>query len=127
MVPTTRPVAVGLDQISAGPLNIIADKIPMLLFRDPATQQVRAFDRRIDEDLSPRFMLNKDRKRAALGVAFLDADTNTGWSYAGVAIDGPDKKRHGHKLRPLAVDEDVYWGVMKFWYPSLEMVHPDSR
>jgi hypothetical protein len=69
-------------------------------------------------------MLNKDRKRAALSVAFTDADTNTGWSAAGVAIDGPDRKRKGQKLKPITIDEDVYWGVMKFWYPSLELVQP---
>ena len=37
-----------------------------------------------------------------------------------VAIDG-DKERKGKKLRPVEVEEDLYWGVMKYWYPDLEL------
>ena len=75
-----------------------------------------------DQDLMPRFLLNKDPKRR--NVALIDADTNTGWSASGVAIDG-DKKMRGHRLRPIDVQEDLYWGVMKYWYPDLQLLHPN--
>jgi hypothetical protein len=120
-VPSTQPVAVPEEAIKSMPVNIMAGSLPVLVLRDPATGAVKAFDRRIEEDLMPRFSLNTDRRRK--NVLLVDADTNTGWSAGGVAIDG-EKSRRGRKLRPVDVEEDVYLGVMKFWYPNLQVVHP---
>ena len=53
----------------------------------------------------------------------IDVDTNTGWSSSGIAVDGA-KKMRGHKLRPIDVQEDLYWGVIKYWYPDVQLVHP---
>jgi hypothetical protein len=120
-VPSTQPVAMLEDEIKSTPLNVSAGKLPVLIYRDPGTHGLRAFDRRIEEDLIPRFELNTDRKRK--DAMFVDADTNTGWSSAGVAVDG-DKTIRGRKLKPIEIQEGLYWGVMKFWYPELRMIHP---
>jgi Protein of unknown function (DUF3179) len=120
MVPTTQPIAFPTESINAAPLNVMAGKLPLLIFRDPATGLPRAFDRRVDEDLMPRFSVNHDPRRKL--VAFVDSDTNTGWSLEGVAVDGA-KDRKGKKLKPVEIERDLYWGVMRFWYPGLQLVN----
>jgi hypothetical protein len=37
----------------------------------------------------------------------------------GRAIDGVLK---GERLRRIDLDDRLYWGVMKFWYPELELI-----
>ena len=108
------PVAIRMDALSRDPVNVTADGVPVIVFRD-GQGTVRAFDRRID-DLSPQFRPNRDRTRK--NVAFTDADSNSGWNEQGVAVDGELK---GKKLAPVPVGEDLYWGVMKYWYPGLQM------
>ena len=118
-IPTTQPVAIPTEAITTKPLNVMAGKLPLLIFRDAASGEARAFDRRIDEDLMPRFELNKDPRRKL--AVFVDSDTNTGWNAEGVAVDG-EKERKGKKLKAVEMQEDLYWGVMKFWYPDLKLV-----
>jgi uncharacterized protein DUF3179 len=118
VIPTTQPIAIPEEKITTRPMNVMAGKLPVLIFREAASGEIRAFDRRIDEDLMPRFSVNIDPRRKL--AALIDSDTNTGWNLDGVAVDG-DKKRKGQKLKPIVVQEDLYWGVMKFWYPELEM------
>ena len=43
------------------------------------------------------------------------------WTPGGLAVDG---ERKGHRLVAVPVEEALYWGVMKFWYPDLELVRP---
>ena len=90
-----------------------------MIFRDGASGQVKAFDRRLDEDLMPQFEMNHDPRRKS--AVWIDSDTNTGWSLEGIAVDG-DKSRKGKKLKPVEIQEDLYWGVEKFWYPDLSLV-----
>ena len=118
LIDSPDPIAVPIEAITTKPLNVMAGKTPVLVFRESASGELRAFDRRIDEDLMPRFEENHDRNRKQ--AVFVDSDTNTGWSVDGVAVDG-DKDRKGKKLKRLDVQEDVYWGVMKVWYPGLQM------
>jgi len=120
-IPATQPVAVFEEEVKAAPINVSAGGLPVLIFRDPHSHQLRAFDRHVEEDLMPRFELNTDRRRK--DATFIDVDTNTGWSATGVAVDG-DKSMRGRKLRPVEVQEDLYLGVMKYWYPELKLVHP---
>jgi hypothetical protein len=119
VVPTTQPIAIPTESIGTKPLNLMAGKTPLLIFRDGTSSELRAFDRRIDEDLMPRFELNHDARRKL--AVFTDSDTGCGWSATGVAVDG-EKERKGKKLRPVEVEEDLYWGVMKYWYPDLSLV-----
>ena len=117
VIPTTQPIAISAESITTKPMNVMAGKLPLLIFRDSASGEVKVFDRRVDEDLMPRFECNHDPRRKL--ATFVDSDTNTGWSNEGVAVDG-DKQRKGKKLKPFPVEEDLYWGVMKFWYPELQ-------
>ena len=48
-----------------------------------------------------------------------DPDSNSWWTIDGKAIDGPLK---GAQLKELPVEEDLYWGAMKFWYPQTLLV-----
>ena len=117
-VATTQPSAIPADAVSQAPLNLLSGATPLLLFRDPSGV-LRAFDRRVEEDLSPRFSPFANPKHSE--VILSDADTNTQWSASGVAIDGP-KETRGKKLTPIMVDDELYWGVMKYWYPDLRWV-----
>src|SRR5262249_37216962 len=119
MVPATQPIAMATGSITGAPMNVMAGKTPLLIFRDSATGLLRVFDRRVDEDLMPRFSVNHDPRRKS--VAFVDSDTNTGWNADGLAVDGA-KERRGKKLKPVEIEQDLYWGVMRFWYPGLQMV-----
>jgi hypothetical protein len=72
-IPTTQPLAIHEVDISAGPINANAGTLPVLVFRDDVTGATRAFDRRVEADLIPRFELNRDVKRK--DVKFVDRDT----------------------------------------------------
>jgi hypothetical protein len=51
---------------------------------------------------------------------FIDTDTNSGWSTTGVAVEGK-KEFRGKRLAPVPVEDELYWGVMKYWYPELQL------
>jgi hypothetical protein len=116
VVMTDPPIAVPMDRIANEPLNFSAGQVPVLLLRDRATGQIRAFDRRIESDLIPRFRLNTDTRRR--NVALVDSDTAIGWSPDGKAVDG-DPSRRGFQLTELPVETDLYWGVMRHWHGDL--------
>jgi hypothetical protein len=118
MLATTRPVALDAGKIGASPCNLRAGDLPVVIFREAASGKVKAFDRRVEADLIPRFVCNSDSKRKG---ALRDLDTNTCWSAQGVAVDG-DKALLGHKLAPVEVQDEVYWGVAKYWWPKLELI-----
>jgi hypothetical protein len=118
LVGTQTPAAVQASSLGAAPLNLSADGVPVMVFRDPATSVARGFRRKID-DLSPRFKANRDPKR--VGVLFVDADTNSGWNAAGVAVEAK-KDFRGKRLPPVPVDDELPWAVVKYWYPQLQLV-----
>ena len=111
-----QPIALPRDEVKRLQ-NLSAGKMPVLVVRD--ANDVTAFSRIVQDDLRPRFMPNSDMKRK--NVVYVDSDTNTGWSINGYAIDGDFMKEHAH-LQRLRVDGATYWGVMKYWYPSLKML-----
>src|SRR5688572_4223421 len=54
------PLAV---EVGPQPVNAVVGDVPLVVFQDPATRRLRAFDRRIDEgDLSPKFSFNRNSK-----------------------------------------------------------------
>ena len=122
MIGAERPTAVLARSLAAAPINLSADGIPVLAFRDPVTGAARGFRRRVD-DLSPRFRANRDPSRK--GVVFIDSDTNSGWNAAGVAIEAK-KEFRGKRLVPVPVEDELDWAVMKFWYPQLELIESGS-
>ena len=122
LVATTQPaVAVLPEELNANPINLNAGDTPVFVFRDPAGV-ARAFDRHVDVDLMPPFRTARGAGRK--GAAFIDAYTDTAWSVTGVAMDGEMK---GKKLTPVPVEEDLTWGVMKCWYPKLELHRATTR
>lgn len=136
LIPSTNPVALQQATIPDQPQNIEVDGVPILLFRDPSTGLLRGYDRRFhtqgspDEQPAPqlitsRFIANPSTRRAKLGVAFIDVQTNSGWNLQGVAVDGINPSIKGTKLRPIpGIEEDLYWNVMKHWYPELQLLPP---
>ncbi len=121
MISTPRPAAILSDDLTNEPLNLRINDTPLLIFRDRQDGIARAFDRHVDDDLTPQFRLNTDPRRKE--AVFIDADTNTGWNERGIATDPPPRK--AKKLTPFFVEDDLYWGVMKTWYPDLDLLHPD--
>lgn len=120
---TTRPVAVAENAVTEQPINTSVGDEPAVLFRDPATSQVKAFARTFDGH-SSRFVANPSMLRAAKGVFMLDAATNSGWTSAGVAVDG-EKDVIGKRLPAITtMEEGLYYGVMQEWYPEMELVKP---
>jgi hypothetical protein len=110
------PAAVASEALGPAPVNLRADGVPAFVFRDPASGSPRAFDRRLD-DLAPRFELNQSAGRKG---AFLDVDTDSGWDVNGAAVD-PRAETKGKRLARVPVEDGLYWGVMKHWYPDLEL------
>ncbi len=121
LVATSQPAAVLPEELNANPINISAGDTPVFVFRDPAGV-ARAFDRHVESDLMPPFRTARGEGRK--GAAFIDSYTDTAWSVAGVAMDGELK---GRKLTPVPIEENLTWGVMKYWYPKLELHHPATR
>lgn len=115
LVATAQPAAVLPEALNANPINLNAGDTPVFVFRDPQGI-ARAFDRHVESDLTPRFRTARGEGRK--GAAFIDNYTETAWSVEGVALDGDLK---GRRLAPIPLEEDLAWGVMKRWYPKLEL------
>lgn len=122
VVLTDPPIAIPTDRVLNEPMNLRADSVPILLLRDRETGQIRAYDRRVEVDLTPIFRRNTDPRRR--GVALVDSDTPIGWSATGRAVDG-DPARKGMQLTELPVETHLYWGVMKYWFPNLLLHQTD--
>jgi hypothetical protein len=116
VVAATQPIAVPSEAIGTRPLNLTSGLTSLLLVR--VNGVVRAFNRELPGDLVPRFAPGSDAKHK--NVAWVDSDTNAGWSSAGAEVDGP-QEMHGLVMSPIPVEEDLYWNVMKFWYPQLHL------
>lgn len=124
LIPSTHPAAIPQDKITSDPLNIEHDGVPLLVFRDPATGLPQVYDRRYLGTQS-RFVKNYSPTRAKKHkVALLDVATNSGWTIEGVAVEA-EKPLKDTRLRPIPnVEEGLYWGVMKYWYPQLTLIDP---
>ena len=121
--PTTRPAMIVESEVKQEPINASIGDEPAVLFRDPATGRVKAFVGKVSGQPS-RFLANPSSRRAAKGVFILDTLTNSGWTTAGVAVDG-EKEVIGKRLTPITnMEEGLYYGVMREWYPDIEMLKP---
>ncbi len=119
LIATTQPSAVLATIPANKPMNVVSGETHVLLYREPETGWLHAYDRRLPDDLFPTFKLAaKPNKKHPEGI-FVDADTQSWWTVEGKAVDGPLK---GEKLREVPVEEGLYWGVMKFWMPELKPV-----
>jgi hypothetical protein len=116
VVASTQPIAVPSELITDHPLNLTSGQTSLLLVRIDGI--VHVFNRELPGDLLPRFAPMSDPKHKA--VLWIDSDTNSEWSAAGTAVEGP-KEMHGISMTPVPVEDDLYWNVMKFWYPDLHL------
>ena len=119
IVDTTPPVPIPSNSVGKTLVNTSAGTTRILLLHDPTTHRLRAFDRNVKEDLFPNFVLKTNRKHPE--AAMMDSDSNSWWTIDGKAIEGDLK---GCQLKELPIEEDLYWGVMKYWYPQMNLVKP---
>ncbi|HEY2587467.1 MAG TPA: DUF3179 domain-containing (seleno)protein [Tepidisphaeraceae bacterium] len=128
LVGTTQPAALRSDQVGPEPQNVTVDGESAFVFRESPDKPVRAFSSHLKkQDLFPRFSLDRGHKYK--GATFLDSDTGSGWSAAGAWVDGEKDVRaemKGTRLTPIPVQDGLYWGVMKFWYPDLRLTTPQK-
>jgi len=122
LIPSTQPAAIVQSKITGDPLNFEHDGVPLMAFRDPATGLPRVYDRRY-QGTDSRFVRNFSPTRAKKHkVALLDVATNSGWTIDGLAVDA-DMPVKDSRLRPIPnIEEGLYWGVMKYWYPDLKLI-----
>jgi hypothetical protein len=118
-VPTTRPIALPVDDIASTPTNIGMGPVQLLLVRDAKSGLLKAYDRQLGEDLAPLFHAKSDAKRP--NVAWEDNDSGTEWSAQGRGIEGQFK---GTQLRSVPIDDADYLQVMEHWFPDLQVVAP---
>jgi hypothetical protein len=128
LVGTTQPAAVKSDQIGPEPLRLQVDGEPAFIFREAPAMPVKAFSCYLKkQELFPRFRLDREHKYK--GAMFVDSDTQSGWSAAGQWVGGLKEYRkllQGTRLTAVPVQDHLYWGVMKFWYPDLKLVTPQQ-
>ncbi|MCS7032405.1 MAG: DUF3179 domain-containing protein [Phycisphaerae bacterium] len=107
---TDPPIVVPTRDIQTEPVNVFRGTSAALVCREGGFGRVVAFDRRIDQDLFPRFVFNRERGRR--NAPLLDEDTGSGWTFTGECVEGPMK---GTRLRPLIVVENVPRDAASFW------------
>ena len=130
LVGTTQPTALKAEQITNEPLRITVDGGPAFVFRESPDAPVRAYSCFLrKQGLFPTFHL--DREHKFKNSMFIDSDTGSSWSAAGQYVGGLKefrKELQGTRLTPMPVQDHLYWGVMKFWYPDLQLFDPgDSK
>lgn len=127
LIGTTQPAALRADAVGAEPRPVQVDGGPAFVFREAPDKPVRAFSCYVKKmgGLFPRFRLDRDHK--IKNAMFIDSDTGSAWSAAGVWVGGQYKKDlQGTRLNPVPVQDHLYWGVMKFWYPDLRLDTPQD-
>jgi len=117
LVATNPPVAVLDSDVAQRPTNFSDPSI--LVIRQRSTGSALAFDRQADNDLFPSFAAAASRKFPQ--AAMIDSDSATLWTADGRAIDGPLK---GKRLVEIPTDDQLYFSVMRAWYPDLRVLTP---
>ncbi|HEY0009282.1 MAG TPA: DUF3179 domain-containing (seleno)protein [Tepidisphaeraceae bacterium] len=116
---TTPPAALLEEVPYKWPINIKSGDTAIVAWHGEFGE-VRAFERVVDGDF---FLTFTSAVHANGTTKFFDEQTRSTWSVKGVCTDGP---RKGSKLAPVRVDERVYWGVSKTWWPELTLLHPPT-
>jgi hypothetical protein len=120
-VATTQPLVIPSEGVTDQPLNLRVGQSEVLLVR--INGRIAAFDRQLPLDLVPRFSQTTDAKHKT--AVWLDTDSNSEWSPTGEVVQGPPEMQHV-KLSSIPVEDDVYLGIMKYWYPDLHIVTADE-
>lgn len=125
LLSTTPPIAIRDKDVTPALLNLDIGEVPIVIHRQEETGQIKAFERNFAGQAS-HFIANPSPQRTAKGVVMVDLQTNTGWTSAGVAVDG-DRQIVGQRLKPYtSFDEGQYYGVLKAWYPQLKLITPED-
>jgi hypothetical protein len=121
LIGTTQPAALKADDVGPDPIRVQVDGGPAFVFREAPDKPVHAFSCYLKKlELFPRFRL--DRQHKIKNSAFIDSDTESSWSVSGQWVGGSYKKElQGTRLTPLPVQDRLYWGIMKYWYPDLTL------
>jgi len=121
LIGTTQPAALKADEVGPEPVRVQVDGNPAFVFREAFDKPVHAFSCYLKKvELFPRFRL--DRLHKVKNSMFIDSDTASSWSSSGQWVGGTYKKElQGTRLMALPVQDRLYWGVMKYWYPDLTL------
>lgn len=117
LVATNPPVAVLDRDVPLRPANFSDPSI--VVIRQRTTGSALAFDRQADNDLFPSFVSAANRRFPQ--AVMIDSDSGSLWTTEGRAIDGPLK---GRRLEEIETDDQVYYGVLRAWYPALRILNP---
>lgn len=121
IVQSKTPAAFTAEAIGSKPVNFAFGHDSVLLLRDGFANSVRAFDRRLDDDLFVKLKPTSNPKKPQ--AAFIDDSTGTLWTRGLVTLDERVEYR-GKRLNRLIVEEDLYWGVMRYWMKDLQLYEP---
>lgn len=117
LIRTKTPAALLAGGRYDEPVHTKAGDVPLALWRRDGI--LRAFNRTVDQDLFLTFRLVRDRTGRE---QITDDQTNSTWSVTGRAIDGELK---GKQLTPVPIEENVYWGVSREWWPDLQLIRAE--
>jgi hypothetical protein len=118
LIHTTPPVAMLIGQSFDTPAVIQAGTLMLVVWND--ADQPRCFVRSVDEDLFLTFTPRVDKHQ----LHYVDEQTNSVWLPDGRCIGGLLK---GKRLSEIPLEENVYWGVSKTWWPALALSRPQMR
>ena len=123
IVSSPTPAAFTAGSVGETPINAAFGKDSVLLIRDGFAGSVRAYDRRVSDDLFVKMKPYRNPKKPL--AIFTDTSTGSTWNRNLVAQDdAPEIKKDQTKLTRLLVEEDLYWGVMKYWMKDLQLYQP---
>ncbi len=114
----TTPASALLIGDYAKPTHTRAGDLPIVLWRDRGL--LRAFNRAVDGDLFLTYEIVKDKKGRE---QLKDTQTHSVWTYQGRCIEGP---LTGKQLSPVTIEENVYWGVSREWFPDLQLIRQEK-
>lgn len=100
------------------PTYVRIGKTPIVVWTDRG--QLRAFHRTVDTDLFLTFEVRRNRTGME---QLVDQQTGSVWTWSGRAVQGP---LEGNQLKPIPVEENVYWGVSREWFTDLRLIRPEN-
>lgn len=116
LVRSNPPVALLAGGDFSKPAHAKIGDAPIVLWRENGA--LRAFFRTVDGDLYLTFTVQQPKEKGSR-PRLVDNQTASTWTTAGLCTDGDLK---GRRLTPVPVEEDVYWGVSKTWWPQLQLI-----
>ncbi|MGA2583946.1 MAG: DUF3179 domain-containing (seleno)protein [Tepidisphaeraceae bacterium] len=117
LIESSPPCAIPDDAIGPDPINLANGDQRLLVLRDAASGLVHVYDRQVDVDLFPTFRPHRFAKFPQ--AVMIDSDSGGPWTIEGRALDGPLKDK---RLKPMPVDDQVYLGVLRVWYPDIKIL-----